>query len=117
MNAIFMSFSKAEFKFEYDATELAKEISKEICLRFGENEEEGFQEIVKKFIDELKYDMNKDLDNDESLNILALLEKINLDCFSVSYFSPQNQLGAAIVVKIPGLNEVINGIIKEFIVD
>jgi hypothetical protein len=105
MKVILMPILKAEFKFEYDAINLAKIISKEICLRFGENKEGGFQEIVKEFIDEIKCDIKNDLQENGSLD---LLKKINLDCFSVDFFLPQCQSGLAIILKIPGLNEFIS---------
>ena len=104
MNAMLMSFLKTEFKFEYDAINLAKIISKEICLRFGKDKEEGFQEIVKEFIDEIKCNMKNDL---QEIGALYLFNKINFDCFSISVFLPEQQSGFAVIFKVPGLNEFI----------
>ena len=104
MNKLITSFIKTELKFEYDAIDLAKEIAKEICLRFGKNKEEGFQEIVQEFIDNFKNVIKSGLEDEELLNNL---KKINLDCFSYSIFCPLIQIGFVIIFKIPGLYEFI----------
>ena len=108
LNLFIMSFCKSEIKLEYNPKNLANEIIKELCLLFGKNEEGEFQKIANKYLSQVKNIIKDELLIDN--NLLSLIKKINIDCFSFSCLSSLIQYGFAFILKIPGFYDFITSI-------